>query len=52
MAKAKKPIETAVPKTITLLPKHQRFISAKSINLSRFVQKKLDEEIEAQSWRE
>ena len=52
MGKQKKPIEKAVPKTITLLPKHQKFIEAKSINLSRFVQKALDEEIEAQNWKE
>ncbi len=44
--------ETAIPKTITLLPKHQKFIEAKSINLSRFVQKALDNEIEAQGWKE
>ena len=52
MGTQKKPIEKAVPKTITLLPKHQQFIEAKSINLSRFVQKALDEEIEAQGWKE
>jgi len=52
MAKRKQPIETAIPKTITLMPKHQRFIDAKSINLSRFVQKKLDEEIELQNWKD
>ena len=52
MGKQKKPIEKAVPKTITLLPKHAKFIEAKSINLSRFVQKALDEEIEAQGWKE
>jgi len=50
MGKAKKLIETAIPKTITLLPKHQRFIEAKSIYLSRFVQKKLEEEMEVQGW--
>ena len=44
--------ETAIPKTITLMPKHARFIEAKSINLSRFVQKALDEEIDAQGWKE
>lgn len=48
----KKDKETAVPKTITLLPKHARFIEAKSINLSRFVQKALDEEIASQGWKE
>ncbi len=44
--------ETAIPKTITLMPKHAKFIEAKSINLSRFVQKALDVEIEAQRWKE
>ena len=44
--------ETAIPKTITLMPRHQRFIQDKSINLSRFVQKALDDEIEAQGWKE
>ena len=29
-----------------------RFIEARSMNLSKFIQKKLDEEIEAQGWRE
>ena len=52
MGKAKKPPETAIPKTITLFPKHQRFIDARSLNLSKFVQKKLDEEIEVQGWKE
>ena len=52
MGKTKKSIEKAVPKTITLLPKHQKFIEAKSINLSRFVQKALDDEIEVQGWKE
>ncbi len=52
MGKARKPIETAIPKTITLMPKHQRFIEAKSINLSRFVQKALDDEIETQGWKD
>jgi hypothetical protein len=44
--------ENAVAKSITILPKHQRFIEARSLNLSKFVQKKLDEEIEVQGWRE
>lgn len=53
MGKAKKEDKaTAIPKTITLMPKHQKFIEAKSINLSRFVQKALDAEIEAQGWKE
>ncbi len=52
MGKPKKPIETAIPKTITLMPRHQRFIDAKSINLSRFVQKALEQEMEAQGWKE
>lgn len=52
MAKEKKKELGAVPKTITILPRHQKFIEAKSLNLSRFVQKKLDEEIQAQGWVE
>ncbi len=31
-------------KTITITDKHEKWIIDKSINLSRFVQKKLDEE--------
>ena len=52
MVKAKKPIETAIAKSITIMPKHQRFIEAKSINLSKFVQKKLEEEMDEQGWRD
>jgi hypothetical protein len=44
--------ENAIAKSITILPKHQRFIEARSLNLSKFVQKKLDEEIEVQDWKE
>lgn len=44
--------ERAIAKTITVFPKHQRFIEARSINLSKFVQKKLDEEMAAQGWKE
>ena len=49
---AKKDDGIAVPKSITILPKHQRFIEDRSINLSKFVQKKLDEEIDVQGWKE
>jgi hypothetical protein len=52
MKKGQKKDEPAVPKSITILPRHQRFIEDRSINLSKFVQKKLEEEIEAQGWRE
>jgi len=52
MGKPKKDVERAIAKTITLMPKHQRFIAAKSINLSRFVQKALEDEMEAQGWKE
>lgn len=38
------PKEKAFLKAITIFPRHQRFLEEKSINLSRFVQKKLDEE--------
>ncbi len=51
MAKQKKAQEGAIPKSITILPRHQRFIEDRSINLSKFVQKKLEEEIEAQGWK-
>lgn len=53
MVKAKKTEEKgAIPKSITITIKHQHFIEARSINLSKFVQKKLDEEIIIQGWRE
>ena len=42
--------ERAIPKSITIMPRHQRFIEDKSINLSKFLQKKLDDEIELQGW--
>ena len=32
-------------KTITIKDKHDEFVKEKSINLSRFVQKKFDEEM-------
>jgi hypothetical protein len=51
MKKGQKKDEPAVPKSITILPHHQRFIEDRSINLSKFVQKKLEEEIEAQGWK-
>jgi hypothetical protein len=46
MPKHKKPEERAVKKTITVLPHHQRHIEENTLNLSKFVQKKIDEEIE------
>jgi hypothetical protein len=52
MAKANKDEDKAIPKSITLLPRHQKFIEDRSINLSKFVQKKIDEEIEATGWKE
>ncbi len=55
MVKAKNPQkvdERAIAKSITILPRHQRFIDARSINLSKFVQKKLEEEIQIQNWNE
>lgn len=52
MKKEQKKDELAVPKSITILPSHQKFIEDRSINLSKFVQKKLEEEIEAQGWKE
>ncbi len=42
----------AIAKSITILPRHQRFIEARSINLSKFVQKKLEEEMQLQNWKE
>ena len=52
MPKTKKMPDRAIAKSITILPRHQRFIDARSINLSKFIQKKLDEEIEVQGWKE
>jgi len=46
MGKTKKPEDKAIPKTITVSPRHQQFIEENSLNLSKFVQRKLDEEIE------
>lgn len=43
--------DKAVPKSITITARQQRFIEDKSINLSKFIQKKLDEEIEKAGWR-
>lgn len=48
----KKIDEKAIAKSITIMPKHQRFIDARSINLSKFIQKKLDEEIDVQGWKD
>ncbi|MDE1860086.1 MAG: hypothetical protein KGH72_00010 [Candidatus Micrarchaeota archaeon] len=52
MVKGKNSYDVAVPKSITITSRHQKFIDDRSINLSKFVQKKLDEEIEAQGWKE
>ena len=52
MPKTKKNEDKAIAKSITLLPRHQKFIEDRSINLSKFVQKKLDEEIQIMGWKE
>ena len=52
MPKAKKDEERAIPKSITISPRHQKFLDDRSINLSKFVQKKIDEEIETTNWKE
>ncbi len=46
MGKIKKPGEKAITKAITILPRHQKFIEEQTLNFSKFVQKKLDEEME------
>jgi hypothetical protein len=46
MSKPKKQEERAIRKTITVFPHHQRHIEEQTLNLSKFVQKKIDEEIE------
>jgi hypothetical protein len=45
MSKTNKP-ERAIKKTITVFPRHRQFIDENTLNLSKFVQKKIDEEIE------
>lgn len=45
-------VEHAEPKTITLFPIHIRFIEEKSINLSKFVQKKIEEEMKLFGWED
>jgi len=45
MPKTKPPTDRAIKKTITVLPRHQQFIEENTLNLSKFVQKKIDEEI-------
>jgi hypothetical protein len=52
MSKTKKDEERAIPKSITISLRHQKFLDDRSINLSKFVQKKIDEEIEATNWKE
>jgi hypothetical protein len=46
MSKHKPQEERAIKKTITVLLHHQQHIEEQSLNLSKFVQKKIDEEIE------
>ena len=46
MGKTKKPEEKAITKAITILPRHEEYVKANYINLSKFVQSKIDEEIE------
>lgn len=46
MSKPKKQEEKAIKKTITVMPHHQRHIEEQTLNLSKFVQKKIDEESE------
>lgn len=46
MDRKKAPEEKAITKSITIFPEHQRFLDENSTNLSKFVQKKIDEEIE------
>lgn len=50
MPKTKKGTEKAIAKSVTITARHQRFIEARSLNLSKFIKKKLDEEIEEQKW--
>lgn len=45
MGKTKPTSEKAIQKAITILPHHQEYIEERSLNLSKFVQKKIDEEI-------
>ena len=51
MSKQEKQDDKAIPKSITITVKQQRFIEDRSLNLSKFIQKKLDEEIEIQGWK-
>ncbi len=45
MGKTKKPEDKAITKSITILPRHEEYIQSNFINLSKFVQGKIDEEI-------
>ena len=45
MGKIKKNNEKAITKAITILPRHQQYIQENAINLSKFVQMRIDEEI-------
>lgn len=45
MAKRKKEEDKAVKKTITIMPEQEKYIDENYINLSHFVQGKIDEEM-------
>jgi len=45
MPKHKPEEQRAIKKTITVMPHHQQHIEENTLNLSKFVQKKIDEEI-------
>jgi hypothetical protein len=45
MGKTKKQEEKAITKAITILPRHEEYIKSSFLNLSKFVQSKIDEEI-------
>lgn len=45
MGKTKKPEDRAITKAITILPRHEEYIKTNYLNLSKFVQSKIDEEI-------
>ncbi len=51
MKKGEKKEESAVHKSIPITSRHQKFIDDRSLNLSKFVQKKLDGEIDMQGWK-
>ena len=45
MGKIKKGKEKAITKAITILPRHRQYVQENAINLSKFVQMRIDEEI-------